>query len=142
MMTSIGGNQQQQMRRALTNALQLGEPSGRVGELVSEAWRRTADQIQQHKQILGDRKRHTLRLAAERRLEEEKGFGCGLRCGWESLPESQEISPPSPCFPLVFEVSANVMLSLWVALTSKAWSITRYGSDSLKVSTLRLVKSA
>lgn len=80
----------------------------------------------------------TLRLAAERRLEKEKGFGNGLRCGWESHSKSLL----SLCCPLVFDVRTNVMLRLRVALTSKAWRITQCVSDSLKYSTLRLVKSA
>lgn len=86
--------------------------------------------------------RDKLRLAGERRLEREKGFGCGLRCSWESLPESQEISLLSFCFPLAFDVSANVMLRLWVALTSNAGRITCCVTHSLIDCTLRLVKSA
>ena len=60
---------------------------------------------------------YKLRLAAEtgggRRL-----FQHGLRCGWDSLPNSQEISLQRLCFLLPFDGEANVMSHLWVALTS------------------------
>lgn len=61
-----------------TNALQPGEPVRWVGELVVEVWVGAPDQVQQHKQILEEKKQGR-----------GKGNGVG-ELSWETLSTHSE----------------------------------------------------